>query len=411
MVKHWAGAVLGVIGGGLLLSTATSGTAKADQPATKTTQIRSPVSRPLYVTQAPIIMLKDVESGAVLFSRGQDRRFAPASMTKTMTAYVVLDLIEKGELKLTDRFLMTEEIWRVWQRRRGNSTMFLRPGERVTVDKLLMGMLAVSGNDAAMLLAVGIDGSEEKFTERMNQVAKRIGMANSNFGTASGWMDGGKTMVTAGDMILLADRLIREHPKSYAKYFSQPSFTHGTSPDGKPITQRNRNPLLGRIEGADGLKTGYTAEAGFCLLGSAKRDGRRLIMVVAGMESAAARRSEAERLMQWGFGAWEGRVIAAERSPLLALNVDEGDKPTVIATNSLPLLMTVPRGYKGGYEARISGQSPLTAPIRKGDVVAHVTVTPAGLPPQITPLIASETVEQGGAWDRVRTGLFRMTGI
>lgn len=412
MHRHWAGAVIGVLGGGLLLSAGFAGSAKADQPnAVKAPQINAPVSRPLYVTQAPIIMLKDVESGAILFSRGQNRRFAPASMTKTMTAYVVLDLIDKGELRLSDQFQMTEEIWRVWQRRRGNSTMFLSPRERVTVDKLLMGLLAVSGNDAATLLAVGIDGSEEKFTQRMNQVAKRIGMANSHFGTASGWPDGGKTMVTAGDMILLADRLIRDHPKSYAKYFSQPTFTHGTSPDGKPITQRNRNPLLGRIEGADGLKTGYTAEAGYCLLGSAKRDGRRLIMVVAGMESAASRRNEAERLMRWGFEAWEGQEIAAERSPMLALNVDGGDQPTLLATNSLPLQMTVPRGYKGRYQARISGQTPLSAPIRKGDVVAHVTVTPAGLPPQITPLIASQAIAQGGAWDRARTGLFRMTGI
>lgn len=411
MQKRWAGAALGVVGGALMWGSGFAGAAKADQPIVKQSENHSAISRPLYVTKAPIIMLKDAESGAILFSRGEDRKFAPASMTKTMTAYVVLDMIEKGELKASDRFQMTHEIWRIWQGRRGNSTMFLSPGERVTVDKLLLGLLAVSGNDAAMLLAVGIDGSEEKFTERMNRVAKRIGMNESRFGTASGWPDGGKTMVTAEDMILLADRLIREHPKSYAKYFSQPNFTHGTSPDGKPITQRNRNPLLGRFEGADGLKTGYTDEAGFCLLASAKRDGRRLIMVVAGMESAAARRDEAERLMRWGFSEWEGRVLAAKASPMLALPVNGGTNPQLIATNNMAIQMTVPRGYRGEYRTEISGISPLAAPIRKGDVVAQFKVTPAGLPPQITPLIASESVEEGSLWDRARTGFFRMTGI
>ena len=199
-------------------------------------------------------MLKDLDSGRILFSRGADKRFAPASMAKVMTAYVVIDLIEKGELSRDKLFKVEDATWKLWSARHGESTMFLRAGE-----------------------------------------------------------NGGVTKVSAGDLILLADRLIRDHPRAYARYFSIPKFQHGMSPDGKPIIQSNRNPILGRFVGADGLKTGHTSEAGYCFLGSAKRDGRRLIMVVAGLPSDKARREEAERLMNWGFANKSMSVAAQNR--------------------------------------------------------------------------------------------------
>ncbi|MBU1823784.1 MAG: D-alanyl-D-alanine carboxypeptidase [Alphaproteobacteria bacterium] len=258
-------------------------------------------ARPLYTSQAPIVMLKDLDSGKILFARGADKRFAPASMAKVMTAYVVLDLIKKGDLARDKQFTVSEATWKKWRGSNGGSTMFLSPGEKVSVDDLLKGLITVSGNDAAAALAVGIDGSEAAFVKRMNVVATQIGMGSSNFGTPNGWPDGGVTKVSASDLITLADRLIHDHPAGYARYFSMPKLQHGKSPDGKPIVQANRNPILGRVLGADGLKTGYTTEAGYCLLGSAKRDGRRLIMVVAGLPSDKARREEAERLMTWGF--------------------------------------------------------------------------------------------------------------
>lgn len=254
-----------------------------------------------YVTQAPIVMLKDLDSGKILFARGADKRFAPASMTKVMTAYVVLDLIKRGQLSRDMLFTVDEATWKKWSARSRSSSMFLRSGEKLTVDELLKGLITVSGNDAAAVLAVGIDGSEDAFAKRMNAVASRIGMSSSHFGTPSGWPDGGVTKVSAADLILLADRLIRDHPAGYSRYFSIPKLQHGTAPDGKPIVQANRNPILGRFVGADGLKTGHTSEAGYCFLGSAKREGRRLIMVVAGLPSEKARRDEAERLMTWGF--------------------------------------------------------------------------------------------------------------
>ncbi|MDR6835104.1 D-alanyl-D-alanine carboxypeptidase (penicillin-binding protein 5/6) [Sphingopyxis sp. BE122] len=248
------------------------------------------------------MMLKDLDSGEILYTRGADKRFAPASMAKVMTAYVVLDLIKKGELTRDTHFTVDVATWKKWSGPKGGSTMFLRPGEKVSVDDLLKGLITVSGNDAAAALAVGIDGSETIFVKRMNDVAARLGMKSSNFGTPNGWPDGGATKVSAADLIMLADRLIRDHPGGYARYFSLSKLQHGTSPDGKPIIQPNRNPILGRFIGADGLKTGHTSEAGYCFLGSAKRDGRRLIMVVAGLPSEKARREEAERLMSWGFG-------------------------------------------------------------------------------------------------------------
>ncbi|WP_293643575.1 D-alanyl-D-alanine carboxypeptidase family protein [Sphingopyxis sp. RIFCSPHIGHO2_12_FULL_65_19] len=295
-----------------LLSLALAGPAAFanDTRAAKT----APAARSPYVTQAPIVMLKDMDSGAILFSRGAEKRFPPASMAKVMTAYVVLDLIESGELARDRQFTVGEATWKKWNSSTGGSTMFLAPNEKVSVDDLLKGLITVSGNDAAAVLAVGIDGSEAAFVKRMNVVAGKIGMTSSRFGTPSGWPDGGITQVSAADLVLLADRLISDHPAGYARYFSIPRFQHGKSPEGKPIIQPNRNPILGRFAGADGLKTGHTSEAGYCFLGSAKRDGRRLVLVVAGMKSEKARREEAERLMEWGFGA-AGASVANAKPP------------------------------------------------------------------------------------------------
>lgn len=371
----------------------------------------APVSRPLYITQAPIVMLKDLDSGAILFSRGADKRFAPASMAKVMTAYVVLDLIKKGELSRDRQFTMTETIWKKWNGSRGGSTMFLRPGEKVSVDDLLKGLITVSGNDAAALLAVGIDGSEEEFVKRMNVVSGKIGMSSSRFGNPAGWPDGGVTKVSAADLITLADRLIRDHPGGYARYFSIPRLQHGKSPDGKPIVQSNRNPILGRFVGADGLKTGHTAEAGYCFLGSAKRDGRRLIMVVAGMGSEKSRRDEAERLMSWGFEQWEGRELVPAGASLGRIDVGKGAAPTVAAETGMAVRMTVPKGYAGGYRAVMRTHAPLAAPVVRGTPIADLIVTPDGLPPQTTPLLAAADVGAGDWRARTRTGFYRLTGL
>ena len=371
----------------------------------------APVSRPLYITQAPIVLLKDLDSGAILFSRGAEKRFAPASMAKVMTAYVVLDLIKKGDLARDKQFTVGEATWKKWNGSTGGSTMFLRPNEKVSVDELLKGLITVSGNDAAAVLAVGIDGSEAAFVKRMNAVAAKIGMASSRFGTPNGWPDGGVTKVSAADLVTLADRLIREHPDGYSRYFSLLKLQHGKSPDGEPIIQPNRNPILGRFEGADGLKTGHTAEAGYCFLGSAKRNGRRLIMVVAGMSSEKARRDEAERLMKWGFDEWEGRELVPAGASLGGVDVRKGAVPVVATQAGIAVRITVPKGYSGGYRAVMRTRAPIAAPLTRGTPVADLVVTPDGLPPQTTPLIAAADVRKGGWWARARTGFYRLTGL
>lgn len=388
----------------LLLAPATASAADPSKGST------SSVSRPLYTTQAPIVMLKDLDSGAILFARGADKRFEPASMAKVMTAYVVLDLLKSGKLSRDERFTVSDATWKKWNGNNGGSTMFLRSGEKVSVDDLLKGLITVSGNDAAAVIAIGIDGSEEAFVKRMNDVAAKLGMTSSRFGTPNGWPDGGVTKVTAADLITLADRLIRDHPAAYSRYFSISKLTHGKAPGGTPIVQSNRNPILGRFEGADGLKTGHTSAAGYCFLGSAKRGGRRLIMVVAGMASEAARRDEAERLMRWGFEQWEGRELIAAGTEVGALDVGKGASPTVAATPAIPVRMTVPKGYSGSYRATMRARTPLAAPIERGTKIADLVITPDGLPPQVTPLLAANDVATGGWWDRARTGFYRLTG-
>lgn len=385
-------------------ASAPAGSARDPQPR------NAPVSRPLYVTQAPIVLLKDMDSGAILFSRGAEKRFAPASMAKVMTAYVVLDLIHRGELSRDTIFTVDPATWKKWNGSTGGSTMFLRPGEKLSVDELLKGLITVSGNDAAAVLAVGIDGSEGVFVKRMNEVAASIGMKSSKFGTPNGWPDGGVTKVSAADLIVLADRLIRDHPDGYARYFSIPKLQHGKAPDGKPIVQPNRNPILGRFPGADGLKTGHTAEAGYCFLGSARRGGRRLIMVVAGMDSEKARRDEAERLMTWGFEQWEGRELVPAGKKVGKVEVGKGAKPVVDAQAGIAVRMTVPKGYSGRYRAVMRSHPPVAAPVAHGTPVADLIITPDGLPPQVTPLIAANDVGKGGWWTRLRTGFYRLTG-
>jgi D-alanyl-D-alanine carboxypeptidase (penicillin-binding protein 5/6) len=322
----------------------------------------------------------------------------------------VLDLIKKGQLSRDKQFTVSEATWKKWNGSTGGSTMFLRPNEKVSVDELLKGLITVSGNDAAAVLAVGIDGTEESFVKRMNAVASKIGMASSQFGTPNGWPDGGVTKVSAADLITLADRLIRDHPDGYTRYFSLPKLQHGKSPDGKPIIQPNRNPILGRFAGADGLKTGHTAEAGYCFLGSAKRNGRRLIMVVAGMGSEKARRDEAERLMTWGFEQWEGRELVPAGASLGRVDVGKGEVPTVATETGIAVRMTVPKGYQGGYRAVMRSHAPLAAPVTRGTPIADLVVTPDGLPPQTTPLLAASDVDKGDLWSRARVGFYRMTG-
>lgn len=262
-----------------------------------------PAAAEPFETHAPVAYLIDVTHNAVLYTRNADRRIEPASMTKMMTAYVVFDLVASGKLSLDQKVIVSDAVWRRWHGARGGSTMFLSAGEKVSIADLLTGMLTVSGNDAAYALADGVAGSSDAFVDMMNAKADEIGLDDSHFASPNGWPDGKATYTTANDLARLATLTIKTYPELYHRFYGRPSLAWGRAAHGRTIKQDATNPLLGRVDGADGLKTGFTDGAGYCLTGSAVRNGRRLVMVVAGLPSEKARLAESVRLMTWGFQA------------------------------------------------------------------------------------------------------------
>ncbi|MFA7588096.1 MAG: D-alanyl-D-alanine carboxypeptidase family protein, partial [Novosphingobium sp.] len=247
---------------------------------------------PAAVDGVPVVMLVDLASGRVLYQRHPDRRLLPASMTKVMTAHVAFDLLSQGKLSANATLPVPDEIARQW-RGRGTS-LYLQAGERVPVDLLIRGITTVSANDGAMVLAVGHAGSVTAWTALMNAQARKFGMKNSHFATPHGWPDNGATYTTARDLIVLADAMTRHYPDFYARYFGHRTLTH------RGLTQTNHDPVTGMVAGADGIKTGFTSEAGYNFLGSAQRQGRRLVLVIGGAASDAQRAKAARAMLEWG---------------------------------------------------------------------------------------------------------------
>ena len=362
-------------------------------------------SAPSYDSAAPIAYMQDLSSGAVLFDKDGDRRIPPASMAKMMTAHVAFLLIRKGELKLDQKFTVKPETWEKWHGPQAGSTMFLSPGEQVSVENLLHGIVTLSGNDACVVLAEGIAGTEEAFTDLMNKEAKRLGMTNSHFGTSNGWPDEGRTYVTARDLVTLAKATIEETPNLYKQFYDTPSFTWGKTMSGDPITQANRNPILGKIAGADGLKTGHTEEAGYGFTGSAIQDGRRLVMVVAGLGSFNGRISESVRFMDWGFKAWKAKRLFQQGETVETAEVQMGSKNIVPLVAPRDLAVTLPRTATGSISAKVVYNGPIKAPITKGDQIAQLIISTNDTGPQVLPLVAGESVGEAGIVGRLWNGL------
>lgn len=253
-----------------------------------------------FTGTSKILLLRDVDRKQTLFARGAGQDFVPASLVKVMTAYTALESVKAGKVSLDQKVTVPAALvdrWKKWPRA---SSFRLRAGEQISLGELLHGMITASGNDAAEMLAIAIDGNVADFVTRMNRQAKALGMKSSRFGTVTGWPDGGKTHVTANDMAILAERLMRDHPKAYARYFGTRRLVRD---NGAAFT--NRNPLLGRVDGADGLKTGHISDAGYTLIGSARRDGRRLLIILAGAQSLSQRADEGIALIEAGFTAIE----------------------------------------------------------------------------------------------------------
>ena len=371
----------------------------------------APAAAPQFDTPAKVAYLYDVNSGAVLYAKNPDVRMPPASMAKMMTTEVAFELIDKGQLPLNKMCTVRPETWQKWHAQ--GSTMFLSVNEQVSVENLLKGIVTLSGNDASVVLAECIAGTEQAFTDQMNALAKKLGLTNSHFGTANGWPDEGVTYVTARDLAKIAQATIEHHPKLYKEFYGLPSFTWGkTMGAGQDITQANRNPILGHVPGADGLKTGHTDEAGYGFTGSAEQNGRRLIEVLAGMDSWNQRVQESTRLIQWGFGAWQDKPLFKAGAKVGTAQVQMGSSSEVDLVAPHDLAVTVPAGLSSGSTSmKIRYDGPLMAPIAKGQEVAQLIVTTGDTAPQIVPLVAADDVGRAGFFGRMWLGLKHLIGM
>ena len=373
----------------------------------------APAKAPPFDTPAEVAYLVDLSSGAVLLAKDADRRIPPASMAKMMTTNVAFELIKKGDLALNKMCTVRPETWQRWHGPQAGSTMFLSPNEQVSVENLLHGIVTLSGNDASVVLAECIAGTEEAFANIMNENARRLGLTGSRFGNSNGWPDEGRTYVTARDLATLARAEIENHPDLYKKFYSQTRFTWGkTLGSGADITQANRNPLLGRVPGADGLKTGHTEEAGYGFTGSAEQNGRRLVMVVAGLDSFNQRIAESVKLMQWGFNAWQTKPLFKQGAAVGSAQVQLGSDSEVSLVAPRDLAVTIPAGVLSKVSAmKIRYNGPIKAPIAKGQHVADLVVTTTDTGEQVMPLVAAEAVDEAGFFGRIWIGLKQLVGM
>jgi D-alanyl-D-alanine carboxypeptidase (penicillin-binding protein 5/6) len=387
--------VLGIAAASTILATAAAATA------------------PQFDTPAKYAYLIDLSSGAVLYEKNADARMPPASMAKMMTTDVAFELIDSKQLPLNKMCTVRPETWQKWHGPQAGSTMFLSPNEQVSVENLLHGIVTLSGNDASVVLAECIAGTEQAFTDQMNALAKKIGMTNSHFGTANGWPDNGVTYVSARDLATLARYEIENHYGLYKKFYSQPSFTWGkTMGAGQDITQQNRNPILGVVPGADGLKTGHTDEAGYGFTGSAEQNGRRLIEVLAGLPSWNDRVVQSRRLIEWGFNAWHAKPLFQAGAKVGTAKVQLGSESEVPLVAPRNLAVTVPAGLQSGATSmKIRYDGPVAAPIAKGQHIADLVITTGDTPPQVVPLVAGEDVGKAGFFGRVWIGLKQLLGM
>ena len=344
-------------------------------------------------------VLMDAASGKVLVENAGDERLPPASLTKLMTAYIATLEIKKGQISESDMVTVSEKAWRT-----GGSRMFIQVNTQVSVDDLLHGIIIQSGNDASVAMAEHIAGSEEAFADLMNSTAQRLGMSNSHFMNATG-LPNPEHYSSAGDMAKLARAIIHEDAAHYSIYAQKEFFWNN-------IKQPNRNLLLWRDKTVDGLKTGHTEEAGYCLVASAVRDGMRLISVVFGTNSEQARAAETQKLLTYGFRFFETKTFYQKGVELAKSRVWKGQKDQISAGLQDDLTLTLPRGQLDKLQAGLTFNPELTAPIQQGDVIGRVDVTLDGQVLQSTDLIALETVEEGGLfsrlWDSIQLFFFNL---
>ena len=344
------------------------------------------------LTPAKQAYITDFESGKVLFAKDAEVPMKPASMAKIMTVFLVFQRLADGSLQLDDKFLVSEKAWR-----KGGSKTFVEVGSRVSVNDLLHGVIVQSGNDAAIVLAEGIAGTEDAFAEEMNFWAKKLGMTQTNFRNATGWPDP-DLQTSAKDLNILTTELIKRFPvDSYPDLypiFAKREFTYNK------ISQPNRNPLVYGTKGADGLKTGHTEESGYGLVGSAVRDGQRVVMVLNGMDSMKQRSTESRRLIDLIFREYKSYEFFKQGQPVDQANVWLGTAPQVDLVLDAPLKMVLSRKDRQAMEISLQWLDPVPAPIRAGDQIGTLVVT---LPDEVTkmPLRAAQNVDTLGLFNRI----------
>jgi D-alanyl-D-alanine carboxypeptidase (penicillin-binding protein 5/6) len=357
-------------------------------PQGRKTKDAPPSGTPAETTLGPVdttarwAFIQDFDTGATLLEKQADDEMPPSSMTKLMTMYIVYDRLKQGRLKLDDELPVTEKAWRTQ-----GSKMFVQVGSQVKVEDLIRGVIVQSGNDAAIVLAEAIAGSEEQFAELMNKTAAQLGLTHSNFKNCTGWPDPDQRM-SARDIATLAGRIIRDFPEYY-HYDAEKSFRYNG------IDQGNRNPMVQKGT-ADGLKTGHTDAGGYGLVASSKRNGRRVIVVLNGMASMHERAEESERLMDWAFFNYEDVTLYTAGDVIEKVPVWLGTEHSVPLVAGKDLIVTMPRNWRQKASVKISYDTPLKAPIAKGDTLGKLEVTGQGVPNFSVPLLAVDDVPRLG---------------
>ena len=344
-------------------------------------------------TKAKNLILMDYDTGQYLYSKDAQKMIPPASMSKLMTVYMIFSKLKDGSLSLDDTFTVSENAWRKGGAASGGSTMFLSIGDKVRVEDLLKGIIIQSGNDACIVAAENLSGSEDDFSSEMNKKAKEIGLKNSHFANSTGLPHPDHRM-SVEDLALLARRIIAEYPQFY-HLFSQKEYVYHN------IRQGNRNPLLYSMPSADGLKTGHTEEAGFCLTGSAKRGERRLISVMTGLKSNKERSEEADRIMNWGFREFDNYTILKKDTKVAEIPVWYGQSQKVDMLVSQDVVRTLKKNKSDKIKLTAVYDKPVKAPVKAGQQLGYVKAEIPGQEDLEIPLIASQDVAKVGIWGKI----------
>lgn len=351
-----------------------------------------------FETNATSAWVYDVNTGTVLMSKNAEEPIPPASMSKLMTLYMVFDALKNGRLKLEDKLPVSEKAWKM-----GGSKMFVEPRDTPTVEQLIKGIIVLSGNDACVVVAEHLGGTEEAFARQMTERGKELGLKHSTFKNSTGWPADGHRM-SAEDLGMLAQHLIQDFPQYYDDF----AVTEFRYMDRVPSNRFNRNPILRLGIGADGLKTGHTQEAGYGLVGSAIQDGRRVIFVISGLNSETARAEESERIVHWAFRQFSMETLVPAGETVVDAPVWLGTQAQVGLTTQDGVNVLVPAGARDQVRVEAVYDSPIPAPIAKGDAIGRLVVTVPGAQEAVTPLIAAADVPEAGFTGRMKSAVMRL---